>query len=449
MLCSATLGLALGAWAFSGHGQGQDMAPTALQVIWSTPITVETVPPSQVGQPDITPREDGILLGQSIDRNGQITVLARRSDYSSSADVLINDFELDGFQRMARLQLKGTQSDSLSTLLARIFRTKELAYSRHPSIGSMTIDNEGMAWVGGGTDYHMGIASDAHSRAYLARLDGSALPMWEKSYKTGNVPFVASMTPAATGDVLVAATDGWLGPSWLAMIAAKDGSVVWERHLGGGSRIAVAPVAGNAFLVATLDGAGKGITYQEDVAVRRVTAAGQVGSPNVVRPAINKQDGSHYGTVTMSPASDGAYVVSTWGISFEQDPAHFKPAEIAKVDAEGRLTWRATLPASLATNADQHGGTFCHDAAVATLPNGDALVACALKRRIHTHEFNRLTGEDKQGSLPLPACNDGDHWVALSLFVRPDGQVLISGTRPDGNVGPGCSWLARLSAKGA
>ncbi len=313
----------------------------------------------------------------------------------------------------------------------------------------MTIDNEGMVWVGGGTDYRMGIASDPHSRAYLARLDSSAFPIWERSYKTGNLPFVASMTPTATGNVLVAATDGWLGPSWLAMIAAKDGSVVWERHFGGGSRIAVAPLNGDAFLVATLDGAGKGSTYQEDVVVRKVTAAGQVGAPSVVRPAINKQYASSYGAIRMSPTGDGAYVVSTWQISFEQDPAQFKPTEIAKVDAEGRLLWKATIPASFAVNSDQHEAALCHNPAVATLPDGDALVACAAKGRIHTHKFNRLTGEDKQDSLPLPACNDGERWVALSLFVRPDGQVLVSGTRPSGHAGPGCSWLARFSVKGA
>ena len=443
-----TFGLALNTWAFPVHGQGQEMGRAALHVIWSTPITVETVLLPQTGQPGITPREEGISLGQSVDRNGQITLLARSSDYYAATDVLLSNFELNGFRNMVRPQLKGTQSDSPSTLLAKLFGMKQNAPSRVPIVGSMTIDNEGMVWVGGATGHYTGIASDPHSQAYLARLDSSAIPIWERSYKAGNVPFVASMTPTATGDVLVAATDGWLGPSWLALIAAKDGSVVWERRFGNGSGVAVTPMTDDAFLVATFDSAGKGSAYQEDVAVRSVTIKGEVGPPTVVRPAVSKQDGSRYGTIRMSPTSDGAYVVSTWEVPFEQDPAQLKPSEIAKVDTEGHLVWRATIPTGFAVNANQHGAAFCDNPAVATLPDGDGLVACALKGQIHTHRFNRFPGADRQGSMPLPACCDGEHPVALFLFARPDGQVLISGTRPSGNVGPGCSWLARFLVNG-
>ena len=425
------------------------MTPSGLQVIWSTPITVETVPPPEVGKPYIRPRENGIFLGQSIDYHGQITFLARRSDFSSSADVLLEDFEQSGFQKITQIHLKGTQTDSPSTLLARVFGTKENAYSRIPSIGSMTVDSQNRVWVGGATGHYTGIASDPHSRAYVARLDIAGAPVWEKSYKTGNVPFVVSMTPTSTGNVLVAATDGWFAPSWLAMIAASDGTIVWARQIGNGKGIAVARAADDAFLVASFDATGTDRVYEEGVTVRKVTGDGKIGPSTIVRPAINTQEGASYGTLSISSTNDGAYIISSWVLPFEQNPALFKPAEIARVDTEGRLLWRMTIPTSFVVNADRGGATFCGRPAVTTLPNGDALVACAMKGKIYTYVFNRLTGDDRQTNLPLPACNDGEHQVALSLFMRPGGQVLVSGTLPSGNGGPGCSWLAHLPASGA
>ena len=424
------------------------MTLTDLQVIWSTPITLETVPPPQVGKSYVRPRENGISLGQSVDRHGQITFLARQSDFSSSADILLEDFERNGFRKITPIHLEGTQADSLPTFLVRIFDTKENAYSRIPSIQSMTIDSQNRIWVGGSTDYYVGIASDQHSRAYLARLDSAGAPVWEKSYKTGNVPFVVSMTPTATGNVLVAANDGWFAPSWLAMIAASDGTVVWEQHIGNGRGIAVAHAADDGVLVASFDATGTDSGYEEGVAVRKIAADGKVGPSTIVRPDINKQNGASYGSLSISSANDGGYIVSSWEVPFEQNPALFKPAEIAKVDTEGRLLWRKTIPTSFVANTDHGGATFCDRPAIATLPNDDALVACALKEKIHIHVFNRLTGDDKQASLLLPACNDGEHPVALSLFAQPNGQVLVSGTRPSGNVGPGCSWLAHLPTSG-
>jgi hypothetical protein len=435
-------------WALPVIGQEQQVAQSGLHVIWSTPITLETVPPPEVGKPYIRPRENGISLGQSVDRDGQITFLARRSDFSSSTNVLLEDFERNGFQKMTHIQLKGTQADRPSTLLARVFGTKENAYSRDPSIGSMTVDNHNRIWVGGATDYYIGIASDPHSRAYIAQIDRTGTPVWEKSYKTGNVPFVVSITPASNGNVLVAANDGWFQSCWLALIAASDGTIVWEQHIGNGKGIAAVRAADDAFLVASFEATGTGRVYEEGVAVQRVTADGKVGPSTIVRPSINTQKGASYGSLSISSTNDGAYIVSSWEVPFEQNPTLLKPSQIARVDTEGRLLWRVTIPMSFVANQDRGGATFCNQPAVATLPNGDALVACALRGTIYTHAFNRLTGDEKQASFPLPACNDGEHPVALSLFVRSNGQVLVSGTRPGGNVGPGCSWLAHLPSSG-
>ena len=107
--------LTVNLWALPVIGQEHEVSPSGLQVIWSTPITLETVPPPEVGKPYIRPRENGISLGQSVDRNDQITFLARRSDFSSYTNVLLEDFERNGFQNMIQVQLNGTQAECPST----------------------------------------------------------------------------------------------------------------------------------------------------------------------------------------------------------------------------------------------------------------------------------------------------------------------------------------------
>ena len=105
-LSLAATAFTMSLWGLPVLGQEHQVIPSGLQVIWSASITLETVPPPEVGKPYIRPRENGISLGQSVDRNGQITFLARRSDFSSSANVLLEDFERNGFQKMVPIQLK-------------------------------------------------------------------------------------------------------------------------------------------------------------------------------------------------------------------------------------------------------------------------------------------------------------------------------------------------------
>jgi len=290
----------------------------------------------------------------------------------------------------------------------------------------------------------MGIASDSHADAYLAKLDKAAKPIWARAYRPGNVPFITGIAPAENGNVAVVAGDGWFAPAWLALLAGGDGHVVWERRFGNGKGVAIEPVEGHRFIVASFDSEGTGSTYNENVAARTVSADGQVGDPTIIRRSINKSIGAYYGNIRMAAAPEGAFIVSSWEMSFSRDPPRLQPSEIAKVSADGQLLWSRTLPDSVVTSNDGSGATFCSNPAIATLPSGDALVACALKGQIYLHRLSPDTGNDEQGKLPLPQCNDAQHPVALFLFARKDGTVLLGGSRPLDNVGPGCTWLARL-----
>jgi hypothetical protein len=80
---------------------------------------------------------------------------------------------------------------------------------------------------------------------------------------------------------------------------------------------------------------------------------------------------------------------------------------------------------------------------LATLANGDALVACALSGQIQLHQLDRVTGEPRTARLPLPACQRA-HPAALFLMARPDGTVFLEGSRPGSNVAANCSWMGRL-----
>jgi hypothetical protein len=100
-------------------------------------------------------------------------------------------------------------------------------------------------------------------------------------------------------------------------------------------------------------------------------------------------------------------------------------------------------------NTDRGGATFCSDPAIATLANGDALVACSLNGQIRLHKFDRYTGNDEQSSLSLPSsvCDGGGYPGSLFLFVLKDGTILLSGSRNGNDAAQGCSWLGHLTIR--
>lgn len=424
-----------------------DVKSVGLEILWTMPIIVDPGPPAVVGKPYISPPEKGLVLDKAtMFSDGKIVFLGSLLETNSYSKVLITNVKNHGPEEITKLKLRGVQPKLLEppTFWNKIFGANLNKPSNIPTVASLAAVDENTIWVGGSTHYYMGIASDSHSDAYLAKLDSAAKPMWERAYKAGRVPFVVSMTPTSTGDLVVAATDGWFAPSWLALIAASDGHLIWEHHLGNGKGIAVVPAHGDRFIVASFDSEGAGAAYQENVSIRTISIDGQLGSATIVRKGINKESSGSYGRLRMSASDNGAYIISSWEVSFLSDPSLLHSSEIAKVTDEGKLLWSKVIPDSFKLNINRGGATFCSDPAIATLPNGDGLVACVLNKQIRLHKFDRHTGNDEQGNLPLPECNDGQHQVSLFLFVRKDGKVFLSGSRPSGNVGQGCSWIGRL-----
>jgi len=441
---------------FPALADGFDVKFARLNILWSAPITYEPSISPEIGKSykgsDLLPSRKGVSLDNGTTfQDGRIVFLGRLWDAKSYSPELFINAEQHGLDEITKLQLKGAQPALIDPpfFLGRMLGFKGIKPSDIPALYSLAADGDRTIWIGGSTHYYTDLGSASHSDAYLAKLDIHGNPLWEQAYKTGRKPFIVGMSPTSTGDLVVVANDGFLAPSWLALIAATDGRLIWEHHLGNGKGIALVPTNNDRYIVANFESEGAGATYHENVSVRTVSADGQLGSATIIRQAINKERGSYFGSLSMSATKDGAYVVSSWKVPFLSNPSLLQPSEISKVNMEGELLWSKILPDSFKLNTDRGGATFCSNPAIATLPNGDALLVCALNGQIRLHKFDRNTGNDEQSSLNFPpsACVGGGFPGALFLFVRRDGTVLLGGSWEGNDAAQGCSWLGYLTTK--
>lgn len=307
--------------------------------------------------------------------------------------------------------------------------------NRNPWIMSLAVGAEGALWLGGFSNRYTGIASDVHRDAYRAKLDSTGKPIWERNYGNGGWLAIESIAPAAAGGVVGVGRD--MRASWLAKIAA-DGTLLLERRIGNGKGVAVVSLGGSRFLVAGLAGEGKAPAYQDNVSTWLLDEAGELHGPTRIRDAISREENSYFGRVAASAVADGAYVASIWS-----DPFHSQAVEVARVGLDGALLWRQALPDTVSSRKTKVTTFDTCDLALATLANGDALVACALNGWVQLYRLDHETGEQRTTRLPLPECQRA-HTAALFLVVRSDGTVFLAGSRPDGNMAANCSWIGRL-----
>jgi PQQ-like domain len=286
----------------------------------------------------------------------------------------------------------------------------------------------GEVWVGGGTNSYMGLASEEHRDAYLAKIDGSGKTLWEKAYGNGGWRQILSMAYLPTGEVAVAGEDA--GTGWLARISA-DGSQLWERRLGIAKHNAVVSLPGNRLVVAGFEATGSSSAgdYQEHIAAWIVGGSGEILAQTRVRNAINTVQGSYFGHVSVAATNDAIYIISNW-TGFP----HAQPIEVSKLDLNGKLLWTTSLPDNNAK----------WPPTVAVNPGGDALVAFAVEGRIHVYQFDQSSGSYRESDLSMPHCSNGNS-VTLFLAIRTDGKMILSGSPPELNTVPRCAWVGRLT----
>lgn len=413
------------------HADTPASLPAQLEIIWSTPITTEMTPQGTFG------RSEGLVLDAvAMAPDGTAILLGAVIGGQRPGRVLLRDAEKAGPDAAVPLAL--SKPDSPGPLSIWSWLPAEPKPNHSPAVLSLALGAGGETWLSGFSNSYMGMASDVHRDAYLAKLDGAGKLVWERSYGTGRWLAIGSMAPTATGGVV--GVGRGLDVSWLAKIAA-DGTLLMERGFGNGKGAVVVPLRDGRFLLAGFTAEGRAAMYQDDFSTWVLDEAGDLHGPTPVREALNRAGGSYYGHVAASAAADGAYVASNWS-----DTSRPQAVEVARVGPDGALLWRHALPGTIsATDARAIYFNTCNPA-LATLADGAALVACALNGQIQLYRLDRDTGAQKAVRLTLPECQR-DHPAALFLMTRRVATVLLGGSRPGNNVAGNCSWLGRLVMK--
>lgn len=419
------LALALSAQLFGTPAFAAD-ARTGLQaglkILWEAPIVSGRDPNPVIG-PSRDTLGSGLILGPGYENSnggltfqGEILAIHARTPvlaYYPSTDVLKDATPI-------RLDAAISQGNLLDQP------------PRDPQVITVEPGSNGSIWVGGFANAHMGIDSTNHSTALPAKLDRSGRPIWERIYGAG---FVREVVPLSSGgaEILVA---GDRGTSWTVEVEA-NGTPRTKVSIEGGIGANLAPVGQASFIVTGLTRGNRGPTFREDAAFWIIDGSGKANGPHSVRTALNTVQGSNYGAVSLFSDGDGAYVVSSW-----EDPFHPKPTEIAYITGDGRVAWTRAVPDSVAISTS--GMAQLCEPTMTRLSSGDGLAACVLAGKIHLIKFDRRSGDFTTTLLPLPECQ---HSLYASLFFvqKPGGELYLAGSRPAGNVGPGCSWIGRLT----
>lgn len=434
-----TVGLALSLVVATqpGHADTPSSLPTRLEIIWSTPITTRMTPGNTFG-----PSEGLVLDAGAVAPDGRAGVIAFLGSILGDqrpGRMLLLNAEKTGPDAAAPLELPvPNPSSPPSTWTWFVNKRKP---SRNPVILSLALGAEGGTWLGGFSDSHdnyTGLNWDVHRDAYLAKLDGAGSLLWKRSYGEGGSLSIESIAPATTGGA-VGVGRGLNRSSWLAKVG-PDGTLLAERRFGNGKEATVVPLRDGQFLVAEFTTGGQTAIYRDDLLTWVLDEAGELHGPTWVREALNQAIGSYFGKVAASAVADGAYVASNW--SYDVRP---QAVEVARVGPDGTLLWRQTLPNTIGKDTRMIYFNTCNPA-LATLADGDALVACALNGQIQLYRLDRDTGAERAVRLPLPECQR-DHPAALFLMARRDGTVLLGGSRPKNNVAGNCSWLGGWSCK--
>jgi hypothetical protein len=410
---------AIAGWLFAITGvTAADQHSFALEVLWSTPIAA--VPLSRPAGTAYNPGpEPGTIFeAQALNTDGGIFFLGSRIISGKREMAVFANPEQNPSANAIVLALNGAYPLNLH-IISRLV-------GDGPRPLTLAAGAPGEIWVGGASNAYMDLASADHRDGYLARIDGGGKTLWEKAYGNGGWKQITHVAYLSAGEVAVTGEDA--GKGWLARIGA-DGGQLWERYLGIAKYTAIASLTGNRVVVAGLEASGASPgDYQEHLVAWIVDGSGKILAQKRVRDAINTVSGASSGHLAVAATKDAVYIISNW-TGFP----HVKPIEVSKLDIGGNLLWTTSLPDNNAKWSP----------ALAVSPGGDPLVAVA-DGRIRLYQFNQISGGYHESDISLPDCSNG-YAVPLFLGVRDDGTTLLSGSPPELNTVPRCTWVGRLT----
>jgi hypothetical protein len=416
--------------AISG-AMASDEQAFSLEILWSAPIM--TVPSNN----DPGGRtSSGFLVGaQTTTPDGRVVFLADRITAGTRSQVLLYDAEQNQPDNATALKLRGASPSPNQGFVSRFFD----GYT--PYASALGSGASGDVWIGGRSSTYRDIAGAPYSDAYLARVDETGKPLWEMAYGNRGERRISSISPMSGGDVAVAARDRLNGNGWLARISS-DGKQIWELNIGSdlGSAVASLPDDQLALVGFEVTGSIQTSDYQVHVMAWIVDGTGKLLTQTHIGESINKFHQSDFGNIAVTATGSAIYIASSW-----QGPFDAQPVEISKLGIDGKLLWSTRLTDTVvAVETAVRSWKNCSPA-LAIMPRGDALVACALDGQIHLYELEQSSGTYRESYLPLPDCQI-EQPAALFLAIRPDGVMTLSGSRPSANVAPSCTWIGRLTA---
>ncbi len=438
--------------AIAAGPDGGEVAPNALQAqlepIWTSPLTTDPKSTSQrlgfsPGSWAEAPDGAVVLLGSMVGPGREERLMLRHAERAGPEAAIpfaSPTSEPEGLQRPASL-LGGRLKPNLDR-----------------AFGTMAIGGNGGTWLGGRINDFSDIGSSPHSDAYLAKLDVTGKVAWDRAYTDGAELSVSSIVPMDGGGVVVAGSGR--DNSWLARIG-PDGARVAEWRFGSGKGVALAPLPGGRVVVAGFNEGGvtasaanqyeaaqvatQAGTYRDDVSVWMLDATGDPQGPMPIHQGISQGSpyngpGNHAGTITIAAAGEAAYIATNW--FGDPEPTG---VEVTRIGSNGTVSWQRHLRETVAP-MDARRVHSCWPALTA-LPNGDALVACALNSQVQVYRLDATTGKVAFARLAPPPCQRGGYASSVSLLTQRNGTVLALGSGMGNDGDAGCTWMARLSLK--
>lgn len=304
-------------------------------------------------------------------------------------------------------------------------------------VQAFAIDSEGL-WIAGFANRDRDMSSRVTGKAYVARLGPAGGLRWENIYGDGAGPQIEQLAADGTGGIVAVGRSADSGQRTARLLRiTKDGQIVATHNIGHGDGQTIVRTTDRSFLIAGPEVASPAPNGPAFLATWRLAPDNRLSGPLRVAgmPPGTARD---LVVAAMSAADDGAYLLARWS-NFPDNRA----AVVFRLDRNGRAVWHAPLPATIRPRGDRAGSTDACDPALVTLPDGTALVACALAGRLDLYRLDARNGAVTSGSLPLPACQRA-HAARIMMVRQRGGAIFVAGSRHSNNVAANCSWMGRL-----
>lgn len=305
-------------------------------------------------------------------------------------------------------------------------------------------DGNGNIWAGGLNNHRGWIPGGDLTDAYIGKFDRTGQKLTELVFSDGRRQ-ISSLHPRRDGGVLVTGPIEQIGSrngTWLASIS-PEGKIAWEKTIGLPKRAAIIEgYDGNIGFIGIRKGDSTGQKNRLEVVFWLFNPQGNILAEHVINPNSNTPHGSlPADRYSIEASPDGFFALLRW-----YDSSTGSPLSVIKLSTTGDIHWNVTLRHTAAQWPERPKVWEKCDQQQAILGNGDLLITCSLKDEIVLSRLDGKSGIETQQRVALPSCHD-KRPALITPFPVDEHSILLFGTRPSGNVGASCAWLAELALK--